>query len=81
MILMVGYDGESFDGNEFVDSTVHNDKNLVIQGRAILLKSRNSFRLSFCYCGDFTISIDQVDGSFTGKGIYLKDNDNSIHNP
>jgi hypothetical protein len=30
-----GYDGESYDGNEYVDFIcVNNDKNFVIQGRA-----------------------------------------------
>jgi hypothetical protein len=79
-----GYDGESFDGNEFVDFySINNDKNLVIQGRALPFEESDTIPLGYrsAIAGDFTISIDQVDGSFTGKGIYLKDNmTNSIHN-
>jgi hypothetical protein len=79
-----GYDGESFDGNEFIDFySVSNDKNLVIQGRALPFEESDTIPLGYrsAIAGDFTIGIDQVDGLFTGKVIYLKDNiTNSIHN-
>tara|TARA_R110002126_G_scaffold21034_2_gene76792 strand:- start:1950 stop:5891 length:3942 start_codon:yes stop_codon:yes gene_type:complete len=79
-----GYDGESYDGNEFIDFySVYKDKNLVIQGRALPFVDTDEVPLGYSstIAGDFTISIDQVDGLFTGKEIYLKDNmTNSIHN-
>jgi len=78
------YDGESFDGNEFIDFySVNDDKDLVIQGRALPFVDTDEVPLGYSstIAGDFTISIDQVDGLFTGKEIYLKDNmTNSIHN-
>jgi hypothetical protein len=78
------YDGESFDANEFIDFySVNDDKNLVIQGRALPFVDTDEVPLGYSstIAGDFTISIDQVDGLFTGKEIYLKDNmTNSIHN-
>ncbi|SEA14824.1 hypothetical protein SAMN05443667_102124 [Flavobacterium gillisiae] len=78
------YDGESFDGNEFIDFySINSDKNLVIQGRALPFVDTDEVPLGYSstIAGDFTISIDQVDGLFTGKEIYLKDNmTNSIHN-
>ena len=79
-----GYDGESLDGNEFIDFySVYNDKNLVIQGRALPFERNDSVPLGYrsAISGDFTISVDQVDGLFIDKAIYLKDNlTNSIHN-
>ena len=78
-----GYDGESFDGNEFIDFySVNNDKNLVSQGRALPFEESDTIPLGYrsSISGDFTISIDQVDGLFAGKAVYLKDNvTNSTH--
>ncbi|WP_369769681.1 T9SS sorting signal type C domain-containing protein [Flavobacterium sp. WC2416] len=79
-----GYDGESYDGNEFIDFySVYKDKNLVIQGRALPFEDSDTISLGYrsTISGEFTINIDQVDGLFAGKAIYLKDNvTNSIHN-
>ncbi|WP_369752740.1 T9SS sorting signal type C domain-containing protein [Flavobacterium sp. WC2409] len=78
-----GYDGESYDGNEFIDFySINNDKNLVIQGRALPFEDSDTVPLGYrsAISGDFSISIDQVDGFFMGKAIYLKDNlTNTIH--
>mgnify|MGYP003636611652 FL=1 len=55
----------------------------MIQGRALPFVDTDEVPLGYSstIAGDFTISIDQVDGLFTGKEIYLKDNmTNSIHN-
>jgi hypothetical protein len=78
-----GYDGESFDGNKFVDFySVCKDKNLVIQGRSLPFEESDTIPLGYrsSISGDFTISLDQVDGLFLGKAIYLKDKmKNNIH--
>ena len=45
------FDGESFDGNEFVDFySVNNDKNLVIQGRALPFDENDEVPLGFRIC-------------------------------
>jgi hypothetical protein len=78
-----GYDGESYDGNEYVDFySVNNDKNFVIQGRALPFEDADTVDLGYrsAISGNFTISIDQVDGLFSGKSVYLIDNvTNSTH--
>jgi hypothetical protein len=60
-----GYDGESsFDGNEFVDFTVNNDKKSGNSGRTLPFEESDSFRLSFCYCGRFYYKIRLI---FVGR--------------
>ena len=70
------FDGESFDGNEFVDFySVNQDKNLVIQGRALPFDENDEVPLGFksTISGDFTINIDQVDGSLINQAVYIED--------
>jgi hypothetical protein len=70
------FDGESFDGNEFVDFySVNQDKNLVIQGRALPFDENDTVPLGFrsTINGDFTINIDQVDGSLTNQAVFIED--------
>ena len=78
-----GYDGESYDGNEYLDFySINNDRNLVIQGRTLPFDEDDTIPLGYrsSISGDFTISIDQVDGLFVGKAVYLKDNvTNNFH--
>jgi propanediol dehydratase large subunit len=43
-----GYDGETFDANEFVDFySVNQEKNLVIQGRALPFDENDEVQLGF----------------------------------
>ena len=70
------FDGESFDGNEFVDFySVNQDKNLVIQGRALPFDETDEVQLGFrtTINGAFTINIDQVDGLLTNQAVFIQD--------
>jgi hypothetical protein len=70
------FDGESFDGNEFVDFySVNQDKNLTIQGRALPFDENDEVPLGYrtTINGDFTINIDQVDGSLTNQAVFIED--------
>lgn len=70
------FDGESFDGNEFVDFySVLQDKNLTIQGRALPFDENDLVPLGFrsSIDGDFTINIDQVDGLLTNQSVFIED--------
>ena len=70
------FDGESFDGNEFVDFySVNQDKNLTIQGRALPFDENDEVPLGFrtTINGDFTINIDQVDGSLVNQAVFIED--------
>jgi hypothetical protein len=70
------FDGESFDGNEFVDFySVNQDLNLTIQGRALPFDENDEVPLGYrtTINGDFTINIDQVDGSLTNQAVFIED--------
>jgi hypothetical protein len=70
------FDGESFDGNEFVDFySVNQDKNLVIQGRALPFDENDTVPLGFRTTieGAFTINIDQTDGLLTNQAVFIED--------
>jgi len=70
------FDGISFDGNEFVDFySVNQEKNLVIQGRALPFDENDEVPLGFrtTISGDFTIKIDQADGVLTNQTVYIED--------
>ena len=71
------YDGESFnDGNVSLSSLISNQK-FVIQGRALPFVNTDLVPLNFKVnaAGNYTISIDNVDGLFAnnGQAIYLRD--------
>jgi hypothetical protein len=78
------YDGESFDGNQFIDFySVNEDKNLAIQGRALPFDENDEVSLGFSSTieGAFSIGIDEVDGLFTSQDVFIEDkNTNSIKN-
>jgi hypothetical protein len=70
------FDGESFDGNEFVDFySVNQDKNLVIQGRALPFDENDEVPLGYrtTINGAFTINIDQTDGLLTNQTVFIED--------
>jgi hypothetical protein len=70
------FDGESFDGNEFVDFySVNQDKNLTIQGRALPFDAADEVPLGYrtTINGDFTINIAQVDGELTNQAVFIED--------
>lgn len=70
------FDGESFDGNQFVDFySVNQNKNLTIQGRALPFDEKDTVALGFktTIDGSFTMKIGQVDGLLIDQDIYLED--------
>jgi hypothetical protein len=77
------YDGESFDANEYVDFySIVNNKNLVIQGRAVPFDSDDKVILGFktTIAGEFTVKINQVDGLFATQEVFIEDKMlNKIH--
>ena len=70
------FDGGTFNGNEFIDFySINNDKNLVIQGRALPFDQTDIVPLGYksTIGGIYNISIDQKDGLFETQNIYLED--------
>jgi hypothetical protein len=70
------FDGMSLDGNEFVDFySVNQDKNLVIQGRALPFDENDEVPLGYKTKieGDFTIKIDQTDGLLNNQNVFIED--------
>ncbi len=78
------FDGQSFDGNEFVDFySVNEDKNLTIQGRALPFDENDEVLLGYSstIVGVFSIDIDAVDGLLTNENVFIEDKiTNSIKN-
>ena len=71
-----GYDGETFDANEFIDFySINQDQNFVIQGRAIPFEKNDEVPLGYrsVIGGDLSIGIDEVDGMMQSQEIYLED--------
>jgi hypothetical protein len=71
-----GYDGLSFDGNKYIDFySIEGTRKFVIQGRGLPFVDTDLVPLGYktTIAGDFTISIDQVDGFFNTQAIYLED--------
>jgi hypothetical protein len=70
------FDGISFDANEFADFySLSQDKNLVIQGRAVPFDENDQVPLGFRTTieGAFTINIDQADGILTNQAVFIED--------
>jgi hypothetical protein len=70
------FDGQSFDGNEFVDFySINQDKNFAIQGRALPFDENDEVPLGFrtTINGTFAINIDQVDGLLVDQAVFLED--------
>ncbi|TDE31366.1 T9SS sorting signal type C domain-containing protein [Flavobacterium ranwuense] len=78
------FDGESYDGNLFVDFySINEDKNLTIQGRALPFDKNDEVTLGYSsdIQGAFSISIDEVDGILASEEAYIEDKDAKIiHN-
>lgn len=70
------FDGESFDGQEFIDFySVNQDMKLVIQGRALPFDEADVVPLGFRSTieGTFTIAIDHTDGFMANQTVFLED--------
>lgn len=76
------FDGESFDGNQYVDFYTFNEgKNWVIQGREFPFQDSDQVTLGYKtqMGGNFSISIDHLDGIFSGQQeVYLEDTELKI---
>lgn len=72
----IKYDGISFDANPYLDFySVSNTNNYVIQGRALPFTNSDIVPLGYRTTveGNFTISIDEVDGEMNNQAIYVED--------
>jgi hypothetical protein len=70
------YDGESFDGNNFLDFySINDEKNLTIQGRALPFDENDEIPLGYRIAveGTFTIGIDESDGKLENQPIFIED--------
>jgi hypothetical protein len=70
------FDGESFDGNDFLDFySVLQNNNLVIQGRALPFDENDEIPLGYRVAvgGAFSVSIDQTDGVLTNHPVFIED--------
>ncbi|MEL1255694.1 hypothetical protein AAEO57_18015 [Flavobacterium sp. DGU38] len=76
------FDGESFDGNKYVDFYTFNEgKNWVIQGREFPFQDSEEVALGYKtqINGNFSISIDHLDGIFSRQQeVYLEDTELKI---
>jgi hypothetical protein len=70
------FDGVSWDSNKYIDFySVNDNKNFVIQGRALPFDKTDKVPLGFKTSieGTFEISIDQVDGILASESIFVED--------
>jgi hypothetical protein len=70
------FDGETFDGNAFVDFySISNNKNLTIQGRALPFDNSEVVPLGYksATAGEFGITIRDKDGLFKTQNVFLED--------
>ena len=77
------YDGETFDGNPYLDFySINNGTDFVIQGRALPFQNTDVVPLGYrsTIAGDFTIAIDHAEGDLSNHAIYIEDKmTNVIH--
>jgi hypothetical protein len=70
------YDGESFDGNDFLDFySINEDKNLTIQGRGLPFNENDTIPLGYRIAvdGTFTLNIDETDGVLVNQPVFIED--------
>ena len=70
------FDGESYDGNEYIDFySINSNKNLVIQGRALPFDKNDEVPLGFrtTIDGVFSINIDHTDGFLRNQSVFIED--------
>ncbi|WP_149205978.1 DUF7507 domain-containing protein [Flavobacterium johnsoniae] len=70
------YDAETMDANTYTDFySINQNMSLTIQGRGLPFENSDVIPLGYktTIAGDFTISIDHVDGFFDNQNVYLED--------
>ncbi|AOW09700.1 hypothetical protein [Flavobacterium gilvum] len=75
------YDGAVFNGNKFIDFySINQNKNLVIQGRALPFDENDTVPLGFSTTidGIFEINIDNSEGLLANHDIYLEDKETAV---
>ncbi len=73
-----GFDGVTYDGNQFVDFySVNQGVNLSIQGRALPFEKKDTVVLGYksTIKGEFQISINHTDGVLDSQSVFLEDKD------
>ena len=78
--LDASFDGESFNGNQYLDFySIVEDKYLAIQGRALPFAATDEIKLGYSttIAGSFTIKIDQRDAFFSGQNVFIEDKFNN----
>lgn len=78
------FDGESFNGNSFVNFySINENMTFTIQGRGLPFDTNDQVPLGYSttIAGTFEISIDHTDGSLSNQPVYVEDKmTNVIHN-
>jgi hypothetical protein len=72
----IQYDAETMDANTYTDFySINQNMSLTIQGRGLPFENSDVIPLGYktTIAGDFTISIDHVDGFFDKQNVYLED--------
>ncbi|OXG03366.1 hypothetical protein B0A63_00885 [Flavobacterium johnsoniae UW101] len=72
----IQYDAETMDANTYTDFySINQNMSLTIQGRGLPFENSDVIPLGYktTIAGDFTISIDHVDGLFDNQNVYLED--------
>nr|WP_315191580.1 T9SS sorting signal type C domain-containing protein [uncultured Flavobacterium sp.] len=70
------FDGETFDGNEFLDFySINQGVNLAIQGRALPFEEKDEIPIGYTteVEGTFNINIDEIDGLLANQSVYIED--------
>ncbi len=79
-----GYDGVTYDGNQYVDFySVNQASKYVIQGRALPFVKQDTVVLGYksTIVGEFQIGIDHADGVLETQNVFLEDKTlNVLHN-
>ena len=80
----IGFDGESFDANQYIDFySVNQNKNLVIQAKGLPFYETDIIPLGYSTAieGLFSINIDAVDGLLSNQLVFIEDKlNNTIFN-
>ncbi|WP_035668814.1 T9SS sorting signal type C domain-containing protein [Flavobacterium sp. 83] len=72
----IGFDGESFDANEYIDFySVNQNQNLVIQAKGLPFDETDVIPLGYSTTieGLFSINIDAVDGLLSNQLVFIED--------
>ncbi|MEO7976140.1 calcium-binding protein [Flavobacterium sp.] len=75
------FDGETFNGNQYVNFySTNENKNWTIQAKGLPFQDEDSIPLGYQteLNGDFSITIDHLDGIFTNQSVFIEDTKKNI---